>query len=244
MHVSVSLRVWPHQEELSKSQLQTRAGCSSTSRAAAFKLTGPHWRRGRMGEQIPKSNSEFEQWNSSSCQGLWRVLHCSSPCSTRPARWSHHWHKCDQVPYAPAEKQWWLLLAHLRLWSVIISRMWTVVDLIANTSFWEGEELTDKIGTVKLRQSVTLPVRQEHLLWEKLPNKTPMTPGSMPIVEPMSSKSMHINIIVGSVITSLWDGFPWRSPICLTEQVLSFNLLMTVHFAFLTGEPHQPPAHY
>lgn len=79
------------------------------------------------------------------------------------------------------------------------------MDLIANTSFWEGEKLPDKIGTVKFRQSVTLPVREEHLLREKLPNKTSMSQGSMPTVEPTSSKSMHINIIVGSVITPLWD---------------------------------------
>ncbi|KAK0141105.1 hypothetical protein N1851_021907 [Merluccius polli] len=48
------------------------------------------------------------------------------------------------------------------------------LDLMANTSRWRGEELPDKIGTVKLKQSVTLLAMQEHLVWGKLPNNAPM----------------------------------------------------------------------
>ncbi|KAK0134294.1 hypothetical protein N1851_030145 [Merluccius polli] len=67
------------------------------------------------------------------------------------------------------------------------------------------QELPDMIGTVKLRQSVTLLGKQEHLVWGKLSNNVPMSPGSTVIVEPTSSKSMPRNIMVGCVITPLWD---------------------------------------
>ena len=51
------------------------------------------------------------------------------------------------------------------------------LDLMANTSCWRGEELPDKIGTVKLKHSVTLLAMQEQLVWGKLPNNAPMSPG-------------------------------------------------------------------
>ena len=75
---------------------------------------------------------------------------------------------------------------------------------MANTSRWRGEELPDKIGTVKLKQSVTLLAMQEHLVWGKLPYNAPMSPGSTVLVEPTSSKSMPRNITVGRVVTPLW----------------------------------------
>lgn len=82
------------------------------------------------------------------------------------------------------------------------------LDLMANSSRWRGEELPEKIGTVKLQQSVTLLARQEHLVWGRLPKNTPMSPGSTMIVEPTASKSMPRNIIVGRIITPLWgDGW-------------------------------------
>ena len=65
-------------------------------------------------------------------------------------------------------------------------------------------ELPDKIGTVKLKQSVTLLAMQEHLVWGKLPNNALMSPGSTVLVEPTSSKSMPCNIMVGRVVTPLW----------------------------------------
>lgn len=78
------------------------------------------------------------------------------------------------------------------------------LDLMANSSCWRGEELPEKIGTVKLQQSVTLLARQEHLVWGKLPNNVPMSPGSTVVVEPTSSKSLSRNIMIGRVITPLW----------------------------------------
>lgn len=78
------------------------------------------------------------------------------------------------------------------------------LDLMANSSRWRGEEVPDRIGTVKLQQSVTLIARQEHLVWGKLPNNVPMSPGSTVIVKPTSSRSLPRNIMIGRVITPLW----------------------------------------
>ena len=97
---------------------------------------------------------------------------------------------------------YWRLIANNSLASSPESEQF--LDLMANTSRWRGEELPNKIGTVKLRQSVILLARQEHLVWGKLPKDTPMSPGSTVIVEPTSSKSMPRNIMVGHVVTLLW----------------------------------------
>lgn len=78
------------------------------------------------------------------------------------------------------------------------------LDLMANTSRWRGEEMPDKIDTVRLKQSVTLLAIQEHLVWGKLPVGTPMSPGSTLVVEPTSSKSMPRNIMVGRLLTHMW----------------------------------------
>ncbi|KAF7657319.1 hypothetical protein LDENG_00028720 [Lucifuga dentata] len=79
-----------------------------------------------------------------------------------------------------------------------------LLDLMANSSRWRGKEPPDRVGTIKLQQTVTLLARQEHLVWGKLPSNVPMSPGSTVIVEPTSSKSMPQNIMIGRVITSLW----------------------------------------
>ena len=68
----------------------------------------------------------------------------------------------------------------------------------------EGEELPERIGSVKLRQSVTLLARHEHLVWGKLPSDAHVSSGSTVIVEPTSSKCMPRNIMVGRVVTPMW----------------------------------------
>lgn len=83
------------------------------------------------------------------------------------------------------------------------------LDLMANSSRWRGEKLPEKIGTVKLQQSVTLLARQEHLFWDKLPDNVPMSPVSTVIVEPTSSKSLPRNIMIGRVITPHLWGDRW-----------------------------------
>ena len=78
------------------------------------------------------------------------------------------------------------------------------LDMMACTTRWRGEEVPDKIGTVKLANAVTLLPQREHLVWGKLPSKAPVSPGSTVIVEPCSSKNRPRDILVGRVITPMW----------------------------------------
>lgn len=78
------------------------------------------------------------------------------------------------------------------------------LDVMANTCRWRGGDSPDKVGTVKLQQSVTLMAKKEHLVWGRLPSNTAMSPGSTIIVEATSSRSMPRDIIIGRVVTPLW----------------------------------------
>ncbi|KAI7804127.1 hypothetical protein IRJ41_024660 [Triplophysa rosa] len=78
------------------------------------------------------------------------------------------------------------------------------LDMMAGLTRWKGVDTPNKIGTVKLTQAVTLLARHEHLVWGRLPQNTPMSPGSAVVVEPTSSKSMPRNILVGRVVTPMW----------------------------------------
>ncbi len=78
------------------------------------------------------------------------------------------------------------------------------LDVMANTCCWRGGEPPDKVGTVKLQQSVTLMAKQEHLVWGRLPSDAAMSPGSTVIVEATSSRTMPQDIIIGHVVTPLW----------------------------------------
>lgn len=78
------------------------------------------------------------------------------------------------------------------------------LDVMANTCRWRGGIPPHKVGTVKLRQSVTLMAKQEHLVWGKLPRDTAISPGSTVIVEATSSRTMPRDIIIGRVVTPLW----------------------------------------
>ncbi|XP_038128016.1 uncharacterized protein LOC119774555 [Cyprinodon tularosa] len=78
------------------------------------------------------------------------------------------------------------------------------LSMFTNVEHWRGEEVPDKIGTVKLTQAVTLLPRHEHLIWGKLPVKVPMSPGSTVLVEPTSSRAAPRGALVGRLITPLW----------------------------------------
>ena len=64
--------------------------------------------------------------------------------------------------------------------------------------------MPDKIGTIKLRQSVALEPLCEHLVWGKLPVSAPLSVGSTVVVEPTQSRSRPRNVLVGRVVTPLW----------------------------------------
>ncbi|KAJ8373700.1 hypothetical protein SKAU_G00042800 [Synaphobranchus kaupii] len=52
------------------------------------------------------------------------------------------------------------------------------LEMMTSLTRWRGEEMPNKIGTVKLTQAVTLLAKQEHLVRGRLPNNVPMSPGS------------------------------------------------------------------
>ncbi|KAM7379874.1 hypothetical protein PAMP_005391 [Pampus punctatissimus] len=78
------------------------------------------------------------------------------------------------------------------------------LQLLSCITRWSGPELPDKVGTVTLRQAVTIAPQQEYLVWGKLPSSAPVSPGSTVIVEPTSSRSAPKDIIVGRVVTPMW----------------------------------------
>lgn len=78
------------------------------------------------------------------------------------------------------------------------------LQLLSCITRWSGPELPDKVGTVRLRQAVTLAPQGEYLVWGKLPSSAPVSPGSTIIVEPTSSHSAPKDIIVGRVLAPTW----------------------------------------
>lgn len=82
------------------------------------------------------------------------------------------------------------------------------LGLMANLERWRGHHIPDKIGTVKLKKSVTLQPRTEHIIWGKLPMRSDLSIGSAVIVEPPTSRTLNRNVIVGRVVAPLWgDGW-------------------------------------
>ena len=67
------------------------------------------------------------------------------------------------------------------------------LSMFTNVERWKGSAVPEKIGTVKLTQAVTLLPRHEHLVWGRLPAKSPMSPGSTVVVEQTNSKAMLLN---------------------------------------------------
>lgn len=61
---------------------------------------------------------------------------------------------------------------------------------------------------MKLKKSVTLQPRTEHILWVKLPMLSDLSIGSAVIVEPPTSRTLNQNVIVDRVVAPLWgDGW-------------------------------------
>lgn len=82
------------------------------------------------------------------------------------------------------------------------------LSMLSNVERWRGGAVPDKIGTVKLRQRVTLEPLQEHLVWGKLPPSSPLSAGCTVIVEPTQSRCRPRDILVGRSVSSLW-GDKW-----------------------------------
>ncbi|KAJ8362452.1 hypothetical protein AAFF_G00374040 [Aldrovandia affinis] len=78
------------------------------------------------------------------------------------------------------------------------------LQLLSCISRWSGPELPDVVGTVQLKQAVTLLPQREYVVWGKLPSRSPISPGSTVMVEPTSARSTPRNILVGRVVTPMW----------------------------------------
>ena len=80
--------------------------------------------------------------------------------------------------------------------------------MMASLTRCRAEDVSEKVGTVKLTQAVSLLPKQEYLLWGRLPSNVPKSSVSTVIVEPTTSRCVPRGIMVGRVVTPLWgDGW-------------------------------------
>jgi len=97
------------------------------------------------------------------------------------------------------------------------------LELLSCISRWSGPQQPDKLGTVKLRQAITLLPKCEYLVWGKLPANVPVSPGSTVIVEPTTARSAPKNILVGRVVTPMW-GDQWVPMKIVNPNPISVSL--------------------
>lgn len=96
--------------------------------------------------------------------------------------------------------------------------------LISLLSQTESNTAPVRIGTAKLKRSVTLQPMSEHLVWAKLPTLDASAVGSTVIIEPTQCKTRPAQILVGRVVTSLWgDGWVPVKMINPTEKLLALK---------------------
>ncbi|KAJ8011775.1 hypothetical protein DPEC_G00061760 [Dallia pectoralis] len=82
------------------------------------------------------------------------------------------------------------------------------LEMMTSLTRWRGEDVLEKVGTVKLTQAVSLLPKQEYLLWGRLPSDVPKSPGSTVMVKPTTCRCVPRGIMVGRVVTPLWgDGW-------------------------------------
>lgn len=98
------------------------------------------------------------------------------------------------------------------------------LGMMASLTRWRGEDVPERVGTVKLTQAVTLLPKQEYLLWGRLPSNMPKSPGSTVIVEPTTSKCVPRSIMVGRVVTPLWgDGWTPMKVTNITDKPITLR---------------------
>lgn len=83
-----------------------------------------------------------------------------------------------------------------------------LLNMLSNVKRWHGKKIPDRVGTVVLRQSVTLEPQHEHLVWGKLKEDVPLSIGSTIVVEPSTSLSAPRNVMVARSVCPLW-GDKW-----------------------------------
>lgn len=120
-----------------------------------------------------------------------------------------------------------------------------LIQLLANVERWNGTVVPEKVGTVILKNSVTLEPLQEHLVWAKLSNLKKLSAGSAIIAEPCRARSRPRNILIGRTVARLWaDGWvPVKvinpSPVSIT---LRRNAMLADIYPCLALEDFDPDA--
>lgn len=79
-----------------------------------------------------------------------------------------------------------------------------LLSLLSNVDRWHGDTIPKRVGTVLLRQCVTLEPQHEHLVWGRLKEEVPLSVGSTVVVEPSSSRSAPRNIMIARSVCPLW----------------------------------------
>lgn len=83
-----------------------------------------------------------------------------------------------------------------------------LIQLLSNVERWKGSSVPDKVGTVRLKRSVTLEPLREHLVWAKLTELKNLSAGSAIIAEPCRARSRPRNVLIGRTVATLWaDGW-------------------------------------
>lgn len=78
------------------------------------------------------------------------------------------------------------------------------LSMLSGLNPWKGEDVPDKVGTVRCNSATCLEPGREYLIWGKLPKNTVVSPGSTVITEPTSSRSAPRGVLVAKIVTTLW----------------------------------------
>ncbi len=83
-----------------------------------------------------------------------------------------------------------------------------LLNVLSNVDRWHGDKIPQRVGTVVLRQCVTLEPQHEHLVWGRLKEEVPLSVGSTVMLEPSTSRSAPRNVMVARSVCPLW-GDKW-----------------------------------
>ena len=78
------------------------------------------------------------------------------------------------------------------------------LSMLSGLNPWKGEDVPDKVGTVRCNSATCLEPGREYLIWGKLPKNTAVSPGSTVMTEPTSSRSAPRGVLVSRIVTPLW----------------------------------------
>ncbi|XP_037828975.1 uncharacterized protein LOC108247133 isoform X2 [Kryptolebias marmoratus] len=114
-----------------------------------------------------------------------------------------------------------------------------LMSLLSDSMSCDPGKKPIKVGTAKLKRSVTLQPLTEHLVWAKLPTSDVSLVGCSVIIEPTQSKCRPRQILVGRVVASLYaDGCvpvkivnPTEKPLTLRRnaKVADVSTCVSVH---------------